>query len=192
MRDFILFIYLSITLIIFLSTCSNASNRSYGYYSTEKEWEIQLDLNEDYTFVIEDKHGCNQLRQHGVWKLLDKNKDTITILLEDNNIKPQKGKNLHGKYVVSYSDDQTNIYYQNPIENQFPLITSDTVYINSKELRFKDFVFIEGLKDLQNKRILEIESDYIEDIGEDQYILLFGDGLSKEKARENLKKCGIF
>lgn len=184
--------FISIMLtILFLSTCSVDKTGEFGYFSVDQEWEIQLEIYEDYTFKIEDKYGCNQLKQTGEWQLIEEANNKAVILLMDKNIEINKGTNLNGKEVISYFDSLTNTYYQNPIENQFPLIDMDTIYLEKGQLKLKNYTFKRGLDDLQNKRILEIEKSYINDIGKDQYIKLLGDGISIKRARENLKKCGV-
>lgn len=189
MEGILKFSYSALILFLFSSNCTVEKSGKYGYFSTDKEWEIQIEINSDYSFTIEDKYGCNQLKQSGTWKVIEKGYDQIVVVLEDNKTKINKGTNLNGKEVISYFDNSTNAYYQNPIENQFPLIRSDTIYIKGNELKLKGYIFTKNLNDLRNKRILEIEKSYIQDLGKEKYIQLLGDGVSIERARDNLKKC---
>lgn len=159
--------------------------------STDKEWELELVLKPDSTFTLKDEYGCNKLSQKGNWAVIENTDDsTIKTILLTDDLKVQNNVNQFGLRTISYLSDLDGLRYENKEENQFPLITKDTIRLVTKGKVFYktfDFDLFEG--NLQEKRLSALEKLYINKLGKDNYIKILGEGKGIKEARENLLKC---
>lgn len=181
-----------IPMFLILQSCiQDFTSKKYGFVSTIQEWEIELVFKDDNTFILKDRFGCNQLLQKGKWKILDKDDERLVLLLEDKEIKIENSEDRFKRKIVTYKSDVDGRTYSNRQESQFPLITKDTVVISKSSLLLNNKTFVETTENLQMKRVLQIEVEFINKYGEKDYIESFGEGKSKELARKNLIKCGV-
>ena len=181
--------------VLFYSCSSSFVGKKFTMISTDNEWEIELVLNRDSTFTLIDKYGCVRMAQKGKWKVIN-NTDTIfdilflkTIVLTDT-LQAEKWVNRFGHRMISYHSNLNGLYYHNRESEQFPLVTNDTLFLVAKnKALFKTFTFDIYNGNLQKKRVLAVEKFYIDRTGKLLYIKLLGEGISIEKARENIIKC---
>ncbi len=159
--------------------------------STDKEWELELILNQDSTFTLKDEYGCNKMSQKGKWKVIENTDDaSVKTLLLMDDIEVQNNTNQFGHKIISYESDLDGLRYKNKKENQFPLILSDTLRLVSKDKAlYKAYTFDVYNGNLQDKRLMQLEKIYIDKIGKENYIKSLGEGKDIKKARENLLKC---
>ncbi|MEE9337835.1 MAG: hypothetical protein V3U87_07120 [Methylococcaceae bacterium] len=159
--------------------------------STDKEWELELILKQDSTFILKDEYGCNKTAQKGNWRVIENtdNASVKTFLLTDN-LEVQNNVNQFGHKTISYQSDLDKLRYENKEENQFPLMINDTIRLVTKDkVLYKTFTFDVYKGNLQEKRLMLLENIYINKLGKDNYIKTLGEGKGIKKARENLLKC---
>lgn len=160
--------------------------------STDKEWELELILKSDSTFILKDEYGCNKMAQKGIWKMTTNSPDSLLMIkiIVTDTLNVQKNTNMFGHKIISYTSNLDGLRYSNKEGNQFPLIKNDTIYLVTKnKALYKGFTFDVYNGQLQKKRVMLLEKIYIDKFGKDLYIKTLGEGISIKKARENLLEC---
>jgi hypothetical protein len=180
-------------LLLLLTSCNyKLTSKSYIAIEPWKEWEIEIQLNKDSTFRVEDKFGCNLFYYSGFWHY---NKDyPVNFLILTDTTK--------AKYILSH--DAYQFYNKKTQKLQivrddkyFPVITTDTALIfgNGKNIEFRGLTFkkqkLFGSRDLEKKRVKLIEAYYINNMGKELYIKAIGNGKGVKEARKNIRECKI-
>lgn len=179
-------------LLIIFSCKSNLVNKRFTMINTNKEWDIELRLLKDSTFVLKDMYGCNRMAQKGSWEVIENVSPLFskTILLKDNKINPIYSTNFHDFKIITYKSTLDGKEYKNKVVNQYPLIKSDTLYFNKKnKLIFRNHIYKVFNGSLEKKRVAYLEKFYINKMGKKLYIETIGDGESLKSARMKLKEC---
>jgi len=173
-----------------VSACSSSYlNQRYAYVDKEREWEMELVLKADSTFLLRDNYGCIQMRQRGTFKRLINNSKQQTLVLSDTT-RVEVRSNVFQKKRYSYLSNVDYKQYMFTEDQYFPLVSLDTVYVlDDRRVLFRGMTFERFHGNLQKRRIRLVERFYIERFGKDLYIKSIGEGISVKRARENLKKC---
>jgi hypothetical protein len=180
-------------LSLFIQSCSSSFiGKRFVFYDYFKDLDLELTLYKDSTFVLKDEYGRRKMSQKGKWKMeisdYDSTISTQTLILTDT-IKPQIFIDLSKRKWFIYKSNYDNKEYSIR-EDYFPLISQDTVILlNNKNLILRKLNFKVEHGNIEKKKILQAEKFYIKVIGKENYIKSLGEGISVEKARENLKKC---
>lgn len=178
-------------IIPFLScSCKNSKvSGNYIYINLDYEWDIELKLF-DEKFTLIDSSGCIKMSQKGRYVHVDSQDSMFQTVLVLKSSIPEKYElnDAGGKDRIVYVSNLDNLKYSIEKEYYFPLVQLDTLFFYNKDsCLFRDLVFTRFNGDVGHERVLRQEKLIISKIGQEKYIEVLGEGVGKEKARENLR-----
>ncbi|MEL1246295.1 hypothetical protein AAEO56_18620 [Flavobacterium sp. DGU11] len=162
-------------------------NKRFTYIDPFNEWDLELLFFSDSTFTLQDKYGCRLTSQKGHWRVYKQNSNIKKLILTDT---VQTWTLTDGGAIsIYYKSDIDNKTYSIRKEFYFPLIENDTIEIyNDSIVKLRKLSFDDFDGDIEEKRVLMLESYLIKTLGKDQYLKKYGKG-SIEDARKTLKIC---
>jgi hypothetical protein len=171
-----------------LSCTPKLTNSKFTSVEPWKEWEIELQLNKDSSFVITDRFGANLFDYSGRWRYY---KDALIDFIVLSDTTKSKYDKYHDMYKFYNSKKQQSQVVKS--DRYFPHISTDTIWIlNKRQLSFRSLTFdiakLNSKKDLSDERVKRVEEYYISKIGKDFFIKTFGDGKGIDEARRNIKE----
>lgn len=180
-----------LTIIILMASCANKLTKGrFAAIEPWKEWEIELKLNKDSTFTLEDRFGCNVFNYRGRWYY---HKDiAVAFIVLNDTIKSHYIKS-HDMYQFFNTKTQKQQMIQ--ANEYFPVISTDTVLIfeKNKMLTFRGLTFkkqkLFSNKDLAERRFKIIEKYYFDKMGKEFFIKAFGNGKGIKEAKKNILNC---
>jgi hypothetical protein len=160
-------------LVIFCS-CSSANKlKSYYFVEAFKEQEILLQLKDDSTFSFIDKIGCNKFEFRGKYKEAIGSAGNYFIIdsIRLEEIMPNSNSKLifqinNGDTVWIINNDRLSINHQ-------PFKRMEKANVNLQEIRYK-----------------KMKEYYIEFLGKEGFLKIFGNGNERE-AKRRLLDCKL-
>ncbi len=160
-------------IVIFCSCSASRKVQNYYYIEPFKEQEILLLLKEDSTFNLKDKTGCNQFEFTGKYRQVIESAGSCFIV---DSIKLQNVLSNFNSEVI------------------FPLKNGDTAWIINKErlsINHQPFKITSKVNiDLQEIRYKKLKEFYINFLGKEGFLKVFGNG-SKKEAKKRLLECKL-
>jgi hypothetical protein len=183
---------ISVAVLLLTTSCAHKlTGKNYIAIEPWKEWQIELKLNQDSTFGLTDRFGCNVFDYSGQWHY---HRDSVFSFLILNDTAKAVYIKSHNAY--QFFNRKTQKQQIVRADQYFPVISIDTILIlNNKRLRFRGLTFVRqklfSSKNLSKKREQMIEVFYFDKIGKEHFIKTFGDGKGLKEARKNIIECKI-
>ncbi len=163
-----------ITAILYSCNASKKVTQNYYYVEPFKEQEVKLFLNHDSTFKFQDATGCNQFEFVGRYKRISG--DAFNYLIFDS-VKLQRVLSNFNSSLI------------------FPIKSGDTAWIINKErlsIHKQSFKITSSSNiDLQEIRYKKLEEYYIDLLGREDFIKVFGMGKGIKEAKKRLLDCSL-
>ena len=162
------------TIILYSCNASRKVTQNFYYVEPFKEQEIKLFLNHDSTFKFQDATGCNQFEFIGRYKRITSN--TFNYLIFDSV-----------KFQSVLSNSNSSLI--------FSIKSGDTAWVMNKErllINKQPFKITSSCNiDLQEIRYKKLEEYYIDLLGREEFIKIFGNGKGIKEAKKRLLDCSL-
>jgi hypothetical protein len=187
------FIFISaLTMTAIYSCTPTLTSSRYASIEPWKEWEIEVKFNKDSSFTMIDRFGCNRFNYIGIWHYHQDSFLSFVVLNDTTKSEYIKSNDMYRFYDRQYQKQR-----EVASKEYFPVITTDTVYVFEKNnmLRFRGLTFkrqkLFSNRNLSKERERIIERHYIDEMGRDLFIKIFGNGKGIKEARKNIMDCKI-
>ena len=163
-----------ITIILYSCSASKKVTQKFYYVEPFKEQEIKLFLNHDSTFKFQDATGCNQFEFIGRYKPISSN--TFNYLIFDSVRLQSVLSNSTSSLIFSIKSGDTAwvMNKERLLINKQPFKITSSSHIDLQEIRYK-----------------KLEEYYINLLGREEFIKIFGNGKGIKEAKKRLLDCSL-